>query len=1182
MRDPETTTLGLDEQGLPRAAAGPIFLPRAIVAGRFRILRLLGQGGMAQVFEAEDLELGQNVAIKVLRPERAGDPRARDLVRREVLLARRVTHPNVCRIFDVFPHFAEPGAAAGRAAGGGETAAESKTAAESETAAAATPAGAPAGAAPPPPAPVTLVLVMELVRGETLAQRLARGGALSPAEALPIVRQLADALDAAHRSQVVHGDFKSGNVILEPSARGPRAVVTDFGLARHPALAGGVAGGTTAYMAPEQPAGEATQASDIYAFGVVMYEMVAGRRPEPGAPAAPSSGLVPRPPALPQRWRAAVASCLAPSPGDRPESAAAVARALAAGFQARSLLPEGGRRRLAAGAAMAALLLACLGLVPSSGARRERFPATAAPDGAAARPAVAIGAMTAAGGAAGDARFAWLPAALSHLIFVELAAPGQIEAVQLAGPMLGKAALAPSDLLAVASFTLSAGDPDPTIRVDLQLRRAASGKLLARLVETGRLSQLAAIAARIGDRLRGVLDLGEPTPQDRAAVLAMHPATLAAEGSYAQGLALLLGQRYLDAYAPLTRAVDADPAYAPAHAALARAANELGYGQRARDEALLAVARSHRLPEQQRLEIEAISRSLHNDLPGAAGLFRALWHVAPHNLDYGLQLAKAELAAGKSRQTLETLKMIRRGGPGRSRDVAGSPVLDSLEAWAQYNLSEFKAALAAALSAQARARRAGDDFALAGALVDEANARIADRSGDVTMVLAQARSLFRRLGFRLGEARVLKVSAAVAEYAGDMARALELQDQALAIFDAAFSLGGAAHVRVDKAVNLRSLGRPRESIPLLARALADFRGAGDRLGEAVALNDLGLVESETGDPQDAERHYLDAASLDSELGNSQGLAGVLTNLASLEMTFNNNFTSARQHYQEALRIAQEQGFKKGEANARINVGSVRAVEGNLRAARPEFWKALRLAQEIDDSYLEAHALSCYGTVLTEEGNFPLAESALRRTLALETRNQEIMALPGTYLDFARLALRTRSFSAAEAWARRALDTQTRLGAKPADLVSAWSDLVMAQIGQGRLDEARRTLAAAASGGAAAQDPYAVFLLAFATARLAFAAERPDDAVRALQPPLQRFAAAPVPELLVEGRLLLGTADLATGRAVKACTDLRALADATRRQGYYFVSHEADRLLAAAPACTQAAPAHAGGGLHASK
>jgi tetratricopeptide (TPR) repeat protein len=1173
MRDPETTTLGLDEQGLPRAAAGPIFLPRAIVAGRFRILRLLGQGGMAQVFEAEDLELGQNVAIKVLRPERAGDPRARDLMRREVLLARRVTHPNVCRIFDVFQHFAEPAAAAGGVAGG-ETAAERETAAGEAGEEKA--AGAPAGAPPTPPAPVTLVLVMELVRGETLAQRLARGGALSPAEALPIVRQLAEALDAAHRSQVVHGDFKSGNVILEPSAKGPRAVVTDFGLARHPALAGGVAGGTTPYMAPEQPASEATQASDIYALGVVMHEMVAGRRPAPAAPAAPaapSSGQVPRPPALPPRWRAAVASCLAPSPRDRPESAAAVARALAGGFEARSLLPEGGRRRLAAGAAMAALLLACLGLVPSSGAWRERFPATAAPDGAAARPAVAIGAMTAAGGAARDARFAWLPAALSHLIFVELAAPGQIEAFQLAGPMLGKAALAPSDLLAVASFTLSAGDPDPTIRVDLQLRRAASGKLLARLVETGRLSQLTAVAARIGDRLRGVLDLGEPTPQDRAAVLAMHPATLAAEGSYAQGLALLLGQRYLDAYAPLTRAVDADPAYAPAHAALARAANELGYGQRARDEALLAVARSHRLPEQQRLEIEAISRSLHNDLPGAAGLFRALWHVAPHNLDYGLQLAKAELAAGKSRQTLETLKMIRRGGPGRSRDVAGSPVLDSLEAWAQYNLSELKAALAAALSAQARARRAGDDFALAGALVDEANARIADRSGDVTMVLAQARRLFRRLGFRLGEARVLKVSAAVAEYAGDMARALELQDQALAIFDAAFSLGGAAHVRVDKAVNLRSLARPRESIPLLTRALADFRGAGDRLGEAVALNDLGLVESETGDPQNAERHYLDAASLDSELGNSQGLAGVLTNLASLEMTFNNNFTSARQHYQEALRIAQEQGFKKGEANARINVGSVRAVEGNLHAARPEFWKALRLAQEIDDSYLEAHALSCYGTVLTEEGNFPLAESALRRTLALETRNQEIMALPGTYLDFARLALRTRSFSAAEAWARRAIDTQTRLGAKAADLVSAWSDLVMAQIGQGRLDEARRTLAGAASAGAAAQDPYAVFLLAFATARLALAAERPDDAVRALQPPLQRFAAAPIPELLIEGRLLLGTADLAAGRAAKACTDLRTLADATRRQGYYFVSHEANRLLTGEPACRQAAPAH---------
>src|SRR5580693_451948 len=378
MRDSETTTLGTDDLEPPRApspvdpspqppglpcALDLVFPAGALVAGRFRILRLLGRGGTAQVFEAADAELGQNVAIKVLRPERAADPRARQQLRREVLLARRVTHPNVCRIFDVFPHLAGPDA------------------------------------------PAMLVLVMELLRGETLARRLARGGPLGAAGALPLIRQLTDALDAAHRSQVVHGDFKSGNVILEPAASGMRAVVTDFGLARHPALAGGWTGGTTGYMAPEQPAAEATPASDLYALGVVIHEMVTGRRPPAaGSPAAPE---------LPPSWAAVLARCLARSPRDRPESAGEVARALAAGLGRGRGTPAAGRGRLAAGAALMAALLACLGPLPPRFARPEGSAAGAPAVPAAERPALAIAAGGPNPGARLDPRHSQIPAGLN-------------------------------------------------------------------------------------------------------------------------------------------------------------------------------------------------------------------------------------------------------------------------------------------------------------------------------------------------------------------------------------------------------------------------------------------------------------------------------------------------------------------------------------------------------------------------------------------------------------------------------------------------------------------------------------------------------------------------------------------------------------------------------------------------
>jgi serine/threonine protein kinase len=180
----------------PRTGETPIPLaPGLLLAERFRIVRFLGQGGMGDVYEAQDLEVGEHVALKTLRPEIAQDERAIERFRSELALARRVTHPNVCRIFDVFRHRpTDP-------ASGRELA----------------------------------LISMEMLPGETLADRIRRGGPIPSPEALPIAKQMAAALDAAHRAGVIHRDFKSSNVILVPPEKQghpPRAVVTDFGWPR--------------------------------------------------------------------------------------------------------------------------------------------------------------------------------------------------------------------------------------------------------------------------------------------------------------------------------------------------------------------------------------------------------------------------------------------------------------------------------------------------------------------------------------------------------------------------------------------------------------------------------------------------------------------------------------------------------------------------------------------------------------------------------------------------------------------------------------------------------------------------------------------------------------------------------------------------------------------------------------
>src|SRR5262249_8244333 len=143
--------------------AKPRLGPGDELAGRYRIVRFVAQGGMGEVYEAHDRELDQRIAVKLLRPERVG-PQALERVRGEVALARKVTHQNVCRLFDV-----------GQALHGGQS---------------------------------LVFLTMELIEGETLAARIAREGRLALAEALPLVRQLAAALDAAHEAGIVHRDFK--------------------------------------------------------------------------------------------------------------------------------------------------------------------------------------------------------------------------------------------------------------------------------------------------------------------------------------------------------------------------------------------------------------------------------------------------------------------------------------------------------------------------------------------------------------------------------------------------------------------------------------------------------------------------------------------------------------------------------------------------------------------------------------------------------------------------------------------------------------------------------------------------------------------------------------------------------------------------------------------------------------
>jgi hypothetical protein len=197
----------------------------AIVAQRYELIELIGHGGMGDVYRALDRELDEEVALKIVRDALINVPGVLERFRVEVKLARRVTHKNVARTYEL-----------GRADG-------------------------------------LTFFTMELVAGESLTDRL-RAGPLPVGLAVAIAVELCDALAAAHAVGVVHRDLKPDNVLI---ARDGRVVLTDFGVA---AIAAdeSASSGTPRYMAPEQTRGEpATPACDVYALGLVLYEMVVGR-----------------------------------------------------------------------------------------------------------------------------------------------------------------------------------------------------------------------------------------------------------------------------------------------------------------------------------------------------------------------------------------------------------------------------------------------------------------------------------------------------------------------------------------------------------------------------------------------------------------------------------------------------------------------------------------------------------------------------------------------------------------------------------------------------------------------------------------------------------------------------------------------------------------------------------------
>ena len=966
--DPDKTVPAESAQSVANSKHVASHLRGKLLAGRFRIVRFLAVGGMGEVYEAEDLELGEHVALKTLRQGLAWGDQLIERFKREVYLARKVTHRNVCRIYDVF-HHVEPN---------GEK--------------------------------ITF-LSMELLGGETLTDRIHRTKTISPDEARPIIRQMTDALAAAHKAGIIHRDFKSSNVMLVPTdndEHGLRVVVTDFGLARSNASdesmltvlsSAGELRGTPSYMAPEQlEGGEITAAADIYALGLVMYEMFTGSLPFSGGQGLTSilkrlKEAVPSPRTLvadlDRNWEACILRCLERDPANRFPSVEALQRSLrgeevAAQPEIRKAdfprLPgRQNQRRILLGAG-AFLLVAVLALLMFHNLSRSVQDSK--------RRSVAVLGFK---NLNGDADVAWLSTAFAEMLTTELATGEQLRTipgenvtrmkVDLALPE--SSSFAPdtlarirsylgADVVIFGSYLVQNGNPN-RVRMDLRLQDSIKGDLLATISDEGYPTELLDLVSRSGAQLRERLGVRQLAKSEAGLVRTSMPANPRAARAYSEALEKLRLFDAIGAQSLLEAAVKADPEHPLARSALATSWSMLGYSAKAKEEAKKAMDLSAALSREDRLLIEGRYREAALEWDRAAEVYRTLFGFFPDNLDYGLRLASTQTSAGRSKDAMTTVGMLRK----LSGLEGNSPRIDLAEARTAGALSDFRRQQVLAASAVTKGKAQGARLLVAGARLLEGTAFA--NLGDLDHARAafeDAQQMYVAAGDRWDAANSATNLAYILAKAGDPAGAKTMYEGSLETYIEFGDKKGAAAAFVSMANLFRSQGNLAGAKSMHERAIAIYREIGDRAGEATALNNVANVLGLEGNSSEARKMYETALPVFTEIGDRNGAATVLGNLAEL-LSEKGDFARAAMLYEQSLTTFREVGNNSSLAYALSRLADLLLTQGDLEGARHNHEEALAVRNKLGEKGSVAESQIALAHISLLEGAAGSAEETAK-------------------------------------------------------------------------------------------------------------------------------------------------------------------------------------------------------------
>ena len=618
---------------------------------------------------------------------------------------------------------------------------------------------------------------------------------------------------------------------------------------------------------------------------------------------------------------------------------------------------------------------------------------------------------------AGRSDRAWVSTALAEMLASELAGGGRLRTVpgesvararidlalpdtdSFSAPTLGRLRRSlGADFVLTGSYFDAGTEGGGRLRLDLRLQDARDGEMLWTATESGSEADLPDLVTRAGLGLRSRLGVAA-AGQSRAELQAAAPPTSEAAHLYAEGLARL---RQFDARGArdlLERAVATAPEYAPAHAALAAAWSALGYRGMARQEASKARDLAAGLPRAERLSIEARFQESAGQWDKAAAIYRQLGALFPDEPDYGLRCAGALVKAGRGKEALATVALLR-AKPAAIRDDAA---IDYAQSLAANQTGDFLQAQAAAARAAAQAENRGEGMLVADArLLECRELEALGRMAAAQESCDTAKGLYARAGDRAGVASAIGYTAAALAGAGDHDAAQKLYQTALSIQrdigntgGALWDLNGLASEQWAKV----DLTGARATYAEALRAALEIKSRPDA---ADARANIGATWLEEGNLAEARKTYEHALSEFREMGDSSGVANALNNLGET-LYLQGQLTEAVQRLEEALSLDRRSGEKGEMADALNWSGRVRLAAGDLDGARARYEESLKTWRDMGEVYTAPVRVRLAELEL-ESGRTAAAEVQIRDCLAAIQGRRRVRVETAAHTLLARVLL----------------------------------------------------------------------------------------------------------------------------------------------------------------------------------